>query len=412
MPATGSPERGGADRLVYVDSLRIVATAVIFCYHSARAFDDFERWHVKYGHVSTWFAYPMAVGSQFAMPLFWVLSGIATWTALQHHAPGQFVGRRLLRLGVPVVLVGWWVLCPPQVYVEATTDQHFIAPPFSGSYLDFLRAYPVSCLYGRGGWFPLEGLSLWYLTYLVLFTAASMPVFALLRSPRGRAAIARLGALAGNWWVLPALGLPVVAGELFVPASLPVLGLYQGGWRFATFWILLVLGFVLGADVRLRAAAERRRRLWLALALASLVPLLVWAPTILALPQGTRPYFLEWGLRAANGWLCLLALLGYGAHYLNRPARLLVASADLVLPFYIVHQTLIVLVVYGVRDWSLPVGPAWLLVIVTAGSASLAAALVIRRFRPLRFLFGLPVQVSPSGTTTPVPPPQPRPAPG
>ncbi len=412
MPGPGPAGNTGTGRLFYVDSLRIVATAVIFAYHSARPFDDFERWHVKFNHVSTWFAYPMGVGSQFAMPLFWTLSGIATWTALETHAPSEFVRRRLLRLGVPVALVGWWVLCPPQVYIEATTGQDYLAPPFSGSYLDFLRVYPANGLYEHGGWFPLEALHLWYLAYLAAFTVAALPAFALLRTAGGRRLIAGLGASARRWWLLPALGLPVVACELLLPTSLPLLGRYLGGWRLATYVLLLVLGFVLGGDPRLLAAAERRRRLWLGLSLVTVVPLLVWAPTILDLPEGTRPFFLEWGLRALNGWLCLLALLGYGAHYLNRPARLLAASGELVLPFYILHQTLIVLVVYAIRDWPLPVGPAWLLTMLVAGAASLGGALVLRQFRVTRFLFGLPAGVSPPRTTRPALPQQPRPAPG
>ena len=53
---------------------------------------------VKNGERLDWLTYPMAAGSQFVMPLFWVLSGVSTCFALGAHPAGAFVKRRLARL--------------------------------------------------------------------------------------------------------------------------------------------------------------------------------------------------------------------------------------------------------------------------------------------------------------------------
>lgn len=410
MPAATSQ---GASRLYFVDRLRLAATGVILGYHSARAFDDFELWHVKYDRLSPVFTWPVAIGSQVALPLFWLLSGIVTWAALEHHPPGRFLARRAQRLLVPLVVLGWPLLTPPQVYIEATTDQRYLAPPFEGSYAEFLMVYPTSGWYGRGGWFAVDGLHLWYLGYLALYTALLLPVLLALRRPAGRRLLERLGAAGGRPWPLLALGLAVVATELLLPSWLPMLGWYQGGWRLGTYAVILLLGFVLGADERLREAAARHRRLWLGLALATLVPLLAWAPGILSLQPGSLRYVLEWGLRSFNGWLCLLAVLGYGAHHLAGPGRLPAAAAELVLPVYILHQPVIVVTTWALLGSALPALPAFLLVVATTVAVSLAGALVVRRSRLLRPVFGLagppPPRggVSRAGTRPPA-----RPAPG
>ena len=389
MPGAAPVTTARKDRLLYADRLRVVAICCIFAYHAARPFDDFEPWHIKHDPVSGWFTYPMAVGAQFAMPLFWVLSGIATWTALARHRPGEFLRRRLVRLLVPLVTVGWFLLCPPQVYIEATTDQNYLAPAFEGTFDEFLPAYVSGGLYGAGGWFPLTGLHLWYLWYLALFTASLMPLWVWLHDGGGRRLVDRLASLSGRWWLLPALGLPLLAPELLLSESFPFLGRYLGGWRIGTYWLLLLLGSVLGADPRFVAGAVRHRRLWFALAGVTTVPLLAWAPTMTGLPPYTPVHALEWGLRTANGWLFVLALIGYAGHISRPPGRLLVASASLALPFYVVHQTPIVLAAWAVGSWRLPVAVAFPLVLVPAFLVTVAACLLIRRVRALRFLFGL-----------------------
>ncbi|HEY3339160.1 MAG TPA: acyltransferase family protein [Propionicimonas sp.] len=386
--ATPSPAAGGT-RLFFMDWLRVIATALIFAYHCARPFDDFEPWHIKYDVLTDVFTYPMGIGSQFIMPLFWILSGMGMWLAVQALATMAFLRRRLARLLVPVVTVGWFVLCPPQVYIESTTGQQYNAPPFVGTFWEFLPHYFTDGAYGFGGWFPVAGLHLWYLTYLALFTLASLPLLRYLASAVGRRVVTRLASGSDRWWVLPLLGLPLVVTEVMLPPGIPVLTWAEGGWRLGTHWMFLMLGLVLGADERLRGAVEKGRRLWLVLASASLVPLLFLAATLGNLAWGTPDFAFQWGLRTLNGWLCLLAIIGYGSRYLRRGSRALRISSELVLPFYVLHQTVIVLLAYGTRYSQLPVIVAYPLLMATAFFVCAGGCLVIRRYRLLRFLFGM-----------------------
>lgn len=381
-----------AVRLVDVDWLRVLAMAAIFVYHTGRLFDSMEPWHVKNGERLDWLTYPMAVGSQFVMPLFWVLSGISTCFALGAHPAGEFVRRRLARLLVPVVTLGWFVLSPVQVYIEATTGQRYNAPPFSGTFWQFLPHYVTDGLYGFGGYFVWNALHLWYLVYLLLFSLVSLPLFLWVRGP-GSVATGRLTGFLGRPVAVHLLALPAVLPEVFLPRSVPVLAWSEGGWRSASFWVFLLLGYLVATDLRLRDALERQRWISLALAVVTLVPLGFLAAGLMSLPFGSWDFVWQMTLRTVNGWFCVAAVLGFGTRHLTQGNRLLAYAGPAVLPFYILHQPVIVVVGYVIRDWPLPALAAYALALVVVSSLCLAAyEYVIRRHAVLRVLFGLPAR--------------------
>ncbi|HEY3409579.1 MAG TPA: acyltransferase family protein [Propionicimonas sp.] len=379
----------GSVRLWDLDWLRVAAILGIFVYHVGRLFDDMEPWHVKYHELTGWLTYPMALGAQFMMPLFWVLSGMGTWFALGTRPAGEFLRLRAARLLVPVVTVGWWLSGPVQVYIESTTDQGYNAPEFRGTLWEFLPHYVTNGLYGFGGFFPLTGLHLWYLTYLFLFTAASLPLFLWLRTAGGERALGRLAALLCRPGAPYLLAVPVLVVEAFLPREVPVLAWEEGGWLLGSHWVFLVLGFVLVSDPRLRPAIRGHRWPSLLLAATTTVPLALLAPGIDAMEFGAADFTGVICLRSVNGWLWLMAILGFGMN-LNRPAPILGYLGPAVLPFYILHQPLIIVLGYLLRDWQAPIPVTYALVTVVVLAISLLMyEFAIRRFSGLRVLFGM-----------------------
>jgi glucan biosynthesis protein C len=51
----------------------------------------------------------------------------------------------------------------------------------------------------------------------------------------------------------------------------------------------------------------------------------------------------------ANLWFWMLGLIGYAGRYLNKPSRLLTYANEAVLPWYIFHQTLIIVIAFNLR---------------------------------------------------------------
>jgi glucan biosynthesis protein C len=389
MAATPSSLTTRPARLYDVDWLRILATLLVFVYHCTRPFDSMEPWHIKNNQLTDALVVPNAIGAQFMMPLFFVLSGISTRLALGSHAVSEFLRRRLLRLGLPVVTLGWFVLAPPQVYIEAVTAQGYNAPPFQGTFWQFLPHY-FQGRYGLGGYFALVPIHLWYLFWLLAFTLLSLPVLHWLRSTGGQRATTALADVLARPGALLLLGLPMLLPEVLLPDSGLFLSWHEGGWALGTHWIVFLIGFVLASDARLRPAMQSQRWVALGLAVLTLVPLAMWAPQIGDLEFGSADYVLQWGLRTINGWWWLLAVLGFGSLHLNVVHPALGVLGPAVLPFYMLHQTVIVMLGYAMRDWPLAILPKYLLLVAAAFTicASLYA-LVIRRSKWLRVLFGM-----------------------
>jgi peptidoglycan/LPS O-acetylase OafA/YrhL len=96
-------------------------------------------------------------------------------------------------------------------------------------------------------------------------------------------------------------------------------------------------------------------------------------------------------LRPIIAWGWVLALVGYGKHYLNRTHKILNYLNQAVYPFYILHQTVIVLIVYYIVQ--VPNESILSKYIYTVGITFFVSVLIyhllIRPFAFTRFLFGM-----------------------
>lgn len=89
-------------------------------------------------------------------------------------------------------------------------------------------------------------------------------------------------------------------------------------------------------------------------------------------------------------WCYILAILGFGMHYLTANHRLLVQANEAVLPFYNLHQPIILLIGYFVVALALPIPIKYLIITLLAFGATLGLyEYGIRRWNPVRRVFGL-----------------------
>ncbi len=99
---------------------------------------------------------------------------------------------------------------------------------------------------------------------------------------------------------------------------------------------------------------------------------------------------IEAALRTLNSWFWLSAIMGFGRRYLSFTNRALVHANEAVLPFYILHQPVIVIVAFFFVGWAAPV-PVKYLTLVAVSFAVIMALYegIVRRTGVLRFLFGM-----------------------
>jgi hypothetical protein len=164
----------------------------------------------------------------------------------------------------------------------------------------------------------------------------------------------------------------------------------EAGWALVIYLWLLLCGFVLVSHEGVQASIRRWRWISLALAAASIgfYLFLVFQSTPAAF--GTPSYAVVFGLRGFSAWCCVLAALGLGMRYLNFSTPFLSHANEAVLPFYILHQTVILCVGYFVVQWLIPDVLKWVIILVTSLAIIMAIyEFLIRPFNVMRFLFGL-----------------------
>ena len=362
-------------RINYLDWLRVLGILLVFVYHTTRLY-NVEDWVVKntiwYPSVEVWNTFV----TSFMMPLMFVISGASLFYSLGKGGFVKFLKDKVLRLLVPL-LVGDLTASSLQAYLY--DEWHGL---FAGSYLQYLpEYYHLNTIHWLGD-------HLWYLLALFVFSVLLYPLMRWLRGGGSRILSIIGGAL--SWGgVVYVLALPIVFFHLLIPStSLLMQG--PGGCNYITYFWFTVLGFFVVSDPRLQDRIRRMRWISLAAGLALVAGFTVIV-TPMARPIVVTPAFIVAGLmRIFGGWLVVLAILGLGMQYLTgRSARLEYAN-EAVLPFYILHQTVIVTVGYFVLGWGMPDLLEW----ATVGAISLAIILalyegLVRRWNVMRFLFGM-----------------------
>ena len=108
-----------------IDWLRVIATLGVFLFHCMRVFDSSD-WEVKNNVTSESLIILIVFFGQWMMPIFFVISGAAIFYSLDFRSPQQFIKARVTRILIPYLLVGIFVLVPPQEYAKLIS--HGIVP--------------------------------------------------------------------------------------------------------------------------------------------------------------------------------------------------------------------------------------------------------------------------------------------
>jgi len=367
-----------------VDWLRVLAMGMIFLFHCARPFDH-DAWHVKNAVLSHGADIFITFTVQWMMPLFFILSGVGVFFALKRRAAGAFIRERFFRLVVPLVF-GIFFLALPQVYIERISHGRF-----EGSLFAFIPHY-FDGMYGFGGNFAWMGLHLWYLEMLFVFSLLMLPLFRSVQSGKLRGLVGGLASWCERPWRVLVFAVPLLIMELFVNTFPNTLGIRDfGGWSPLTYLVFFVIGFVDASDDRFTEMFERRRTAWLIMgvAVSALGLVLIETGILDPLPRPVT-LFIEAALRALNAWSWLAAIMGFGRRYLSFTNRALVYANRAVLPFYMLHQTVIVVVMYFLVGWEAPVFVKYLALVILSYMVIMALYdRVVSRIGVLRFLFGM-----------------------
>ena len=368
-----------------LDWLRVMPILMVFIYHSTRFF-NLGNWHVKNSVTYFWVEVWNAFATNWMMPLIFVISGASIFFALGKGGFGKFLKDKVLRLLVPL-LVGAFTHASLQVYLERLTHGQF-----SGSYFEFLPFY-FHGIYDDGdptaGNFAFHGMHLWYLLFLFLFSLVFYPLLRWLRGG-GRSLLAKLGDFLALPGAVYTLAVPIILLSMYMSEDNPLRDIDPGGWGMAMYMCFFLAGFVIVSHERLQAIIRRLRWLSLGLGLVLLPAHLLFEFQEIRLGVGAIRPLLVSSVEALASWAIILAILGFAMQHLTKQVPFLSYSNEAVLPFYILHQTVLLSVGYFVVQWHIPDLFKWLVIVPTSFAIIMGIyEYLVRRNNILRFLFGM-----------------------
>jgi len=377
--------KDASHRKYELDWLRVLAILSVFLYHSTRFF-NLGDWHVKNVNTYVWVEIWNIFTTRWMMPLFFIISGASLFYAMRKSGGWRkFYVDKFLRLMIPV-LVASVTHSALQVYLERLNHGQF-----SGSFISFLSEYFNGVYLGIGmtGNFAYHGMHLWYLLFLFIYSMICYRLFVWLRGT-GRDILNRIMTI----FAIPGLmyiwfSIPLLIMKAIIPEA--VLRVGSGGWGFLYYIWFLISGFMIISSERVQQQIKNQR--WISL-LSGMVLSIVYlyqlfSPSRVILPAGITDWIYAL-LSFLSAWSWLFAILGFGMRFLSFDRPFLRYANEGVLPFFILHQTVLLGIGYFIMAWKIPDVLKWAIVFTSSFIVIISIyTFLIRKLDLFRFLFGM-----------------------
>lgn len=382
------------DRRNDIDALRVLATFMLFVFHTAMIFNPAPFFHIRNDEVSIVFLIVCGFISLWHMPLFFFLAGWSLYRSIESRGGRGVLRERLTRIGIPLI-VGTSLFGPAIKYIELSSgvDLNYAGlrvredlqesfrevipskletlPAFDESFIEFVPTFFTQL--ERFTWSHL-----WFLAYLLTFSLLYLPVLLRLASGEHRTLNVR------RWWLYAPV-LPLALIQVTLRPHWPgIQNLYDDWANFALYSSFLLLGFAFARAPEIeRLAHEERNR-------AGGIGLLACLVLLLAVFQVVTSSALVLAATAVAGWCFVIALLGIAHTRVTTRSRSLSYLSEAAYPVYILHQPAIVFIGYPILSLGLSMIAKFVLITTLSISATLLAyQFVVRRWSILRAASGM-----------------------
>ena len=373
-----------------IDWLRTLAFILLIFYHIGQFYVTDWGWHVKSAYQSDFLKNIMLMVNQWRMPLIFLISGSALSLVEPKISNSYLLKIRFNRVFVPLV-IGMYLIVPPQLYFELIQGSGF-----TGSYWEFYSFYidTDTKMFPENQHAPLGLLTwnhLWYLAYLWFYTLAYLLLKPLLTRVNWNTFTSSIP----GWAILVSVsGLLIMYNMVLEPIFPKTHALVDDWYNHAYSFTFFMLGYVMVKSPDLWNKIISTRRAWLFLSIIS-YSLIIYRfnrLTGLDMDYSQSSMIVKIALQSIwsfNKLFWLLMIIGYSGKYLNKRSPILSYLNEAILPWYILHQSIIIIVAMILASYSLGQVVEPLLVIILTFTLCAVCYDLIRRTNLTRFMFGM-----------------------
>lgn len=369
-----------------IDALRTLAFMLLILYHTGMYYVEDWEWHVKSPDTYSGLQDIMLLVNQWRMCLLFMLSGMALALVKEKYSAGALIGLRTRRLIIPL-LFAMYVIVPPQLFYQLQLNDGY-----QQNYLTFWFMY----INAPTDFFPalqsdiglLTWNHLWYLPYVWVYS------FIMLAVGGSLAALARTMARLSLWQFFIVMVIVQTAMWMSYGRHFPTThDLINDWYAHSKYLLAFSVGFMLIMHRSWWQQCIAKRMTLLAIAVAGYIFILFDHRGLLPVPEDAATAYWVQGAYSViyfiNRYAWLFAIIGLGGRYLNQPSRTLAYANQAVLPWYIFHQTLIIIFAMWLRPLALNDALEVILLLAVTMVGCAIGYEVVRRYRVTRLLFGL-----------------------
>jgi hypothetical protein len=333
----------------------------------------------------------MILSSKWRLDILFIVSGVAISYMITKMTLKSFAWQRAVKLYLPL-LFAIAVIVAPQSYYEAIHKG-----VFEGSFWQFWTSQYFTFSWDERMNAPFPTYNhMWYVLYLFHYTIVLLPLFYFINSEKGKLMLAKTES-----WLTKGSRIIWIPLAIYLAIFLAIDDhdvnhtFYNDWYGHAIFIFAVIMGCTFARMPKVWQSFEKNRYLALTLGLISYSVLLA----IFLAPDEMLPLdrTVAWdytSLLVKWSWIALF--IGFARKYLNYTNSTLKYCNAIVYPFFILHQTVIIVLGFYVIDWGLSGTLEFLL--ISAGTfaiCSLLYELLIKRVNILRVLFGMKWQKRP-----------------
>jgi hypothetical protein len=369
------------NRHYFLDWLRVIAFAVLIFYHIGMLYSENWGFHFKSTYTSQFVEYFMLMFAPWRMLLIWFISGVALRFMLDKVSGVKsnffFILNRSIFILLPL-LVGLWLIVPFQLYAEMS-QQSVIDISYWQFYFAFLDINnEMFASYQSGVWPHVDVNHLWYLRslwqfMLIIFLFSlfvKLPIFTPLLK-------------------LVKISLPLLASLLVIAMLLTNNYLKGDAIRETNGFIFLLIGYLLAKYAYFWASLKHYFCL-LCVSFSLLCIYIVMAyQNVFDLPSYV--FTTLYNIQRVLGVLTMLAL---AQHFLNFKTSYLKTLNSWVFPFYLLHQSVLIILCFVLQPLRLGYFIEPFLVVIGTWCVCAVITLVVTRIDILGPFIGVKAQNS------------------